>query len=122
MFSLSSELKEGKTGNALARPSFNVSVQPGGQQFGVGPGETVLHAALRQGVALAWGCRFGGCGACLVKSRSGYIRYKDNELPLVLTEGDVQADDIAICLAIPTSDIVIEIPKAAAGTGGESGG
>jgi CDP-4-dehydro-6-deoxyglucose reductase len=102
------------------KPSYIVTVQPDGRRFGVESGETVLHAALRQDVALAWGCRFGGCGACLVKLRSGHIRYEENELPLVLTEGDAQADEIAICLAIPTSDIVIEIPEAGAGTAGET--
>lgn len=103
-----------------ATPEFRVTVLPEGHGFGVEPEETVLHAALRQGVALSWGCRFGGCGACVVTLRSGRIRYEDDEVPLALGEIGAGPDAIAVCLALPMSDLVIEIPDTSGETEGEA--
>jgi len=43
---------------------FNVTVRPSGSTFKVEGGETVLEAALRSGVGLAYGCKNGACGSC----------------------------------------------------------
>lgn len=101
---------------------FRVTVLPGNRRFTVGSEETVLHAALRQGVTLSRGCRFGGCGACLVTLKSGRIRYEDDEIPLALGEAAVAPDAIAVCRAIPTSDIIIETPQINAERNVEPGG
>ena len=39
-------------------------LEPSGRSFTVAPGETILEAAIRQGVGLPYGCRNGACGAC----------------------------------------------------------
>ena len=41
-----------------------VRLEPSGRTFTVNPGETILEAAIRQGVGLPYGCRNGACGAC----------------------------------------------------------
>ncbi|HID50394.1 MAG TPA: 2Fe-2S iron-sulfur cluster binding domain-containing protein [Chromatiales bacterium] len=95
-----------------------VTIVPDGPGVTVEPEETILHAALRQGVTLRWGCRFGGC---VVTLRSGRIRYEEAEIPLALGATDAPPDAIAVCLAIPESDIGIEIPAFAADADGETG-
>lgn len=44
------------------------SVQFEGQVIALRPGETVLAACLRQGVALTFSCRAGSCHACLMRA------------------------------------------------------
>ncbi|MGI9133520.1 MAG: 2Fe-2S iron-sulfur cluster-binding protein, partial [Rhodoferax sp.] len=43
---------------------FSVSVQPSGRRFEAAAGETLLAAALRQGIGLPYGCKDGACGSC----------------------------------------------------------
>jgi CDP-4-dehydro-6-deoxyglucose reductase len=47
---------------------FQVSVQPSRHTFHAEPDETILEAALRQGLSLPYGCRNGVCGT--VEARS----------------------------------------------------
>lgn len=44
--------------------TFSVLVRPSDRRFEVEDGESLLDAALRQGVPLPHGCRDGTCGAC----------------------------------------------------------
>ena len=54
-----------------------VRLEPSGHTFVVAEGETILEAALRQGVGLPYGCRNGACGACKGILRSGELAYGD---------------------------------------------
>ena len=44
--------------------SFRVHVEPSGHEFNVEQDESILDAAIRQGVNLPYGCRNGFCGKC----------------------------------------------------------
>jgi CDP-4-dehydro-6-deoxyglucose reductase len=80
--------------------------------FDVEDGETVLEAALRQGVPLAHECQFGACGTCRIELMEGRVRYDD--WPAALPpEADVGALALA-CQARPLSDLVISAQPAAA--------
>ena len=46
--------------------TFDIQTQPGGRHFQAEAGETLLEAALRQGMVLSYGCRGGQCGSCLL--------------------------------------------------------
>ena len=46
-------------------------LEPSGRTFTVRPGETVLEAAIREGIGLPYGRRNGACGACKGTLRSG---------------------------------------------------
>ncbi|MFH1605541.1 MAG: CDP-6-deoxy-delta-3,4-glucoseen reductase [Pseudomonadota bacterium] len=87
--------------------SHEVTTRPSGHSFHVEADETVLVAALREGVGLAHGCRNGACGSCKGKLLKGNVDYgKHSESALTAAE---QAEGFALfCVARPLSDIVIE--------------
>ncbi len=88
--------------------SFSVKVEPSGHQFTVEADESILDAALRQGVVLPYGCRSGACGACVAKVVEGEVHYPDGSLPPALSEEEAAVGMVALCLAHADSDLVIE--------------
>jgi len=87
--------------------SYSVEIEPSGHRFSVEEDESILDAALRQGINLPYGCRDGACGACLGKLKSGQVSYPDGP-PIALTEED-EAQGLAIfCQAHAQSDLIIE--------------
>ncbi len=85
--------------------SFKVQIRPSGHSFEAGAGESVLAAALRQGVVLPYGCRAGACGTCKAALLSGRVHYPDG-LPSGLD--DTVAGEILVCQAVPVTDLVLE--------------
>ncbi|OQS42587.1 CDP-6-deoxy-delta-3,4-glucoseen reductase [Chromobacterium haemolyticum] len=89
-----------------------VKVLPSGHTFGVEPHETVLEAALRQGVGLPYGCRDGACGACKGKVVEGEVS-QDGFQEKALTEAE-RAQGLALfCCSRPQGDITIEAREVA---------
>jgi len=70
-------------------------------------GETLLDAALREGLAFPFECRNGGCGKCKATLAYGaldYGAYQHN----ALTDAERAAGKLLACTATPTSDVEIE--------------
>jgi len=84
-----------------------VSIQPSGQQLEVEEGETVLAAALRQGLVLPYSCQSGACGTCKGKIVSGSVDYGVYQ-PRVFSEAEKAQGKALFCQAKPLSDLVIE--------------
>lgn len=78
-------------------------------QFTVAPDESVLMAAIRQGVQLLHDCTEGGCGTCRVRLMEGCVRYE--EYPLALTPEDEDEGFALACQARPESDLVISTER-----------
>jgi len=70
--------------------------------------ETVLDAALKQGVALSYGCKNGLCGSCKGQLISGQISYADGQ-PDGISNEEVRDGDVLFCKAIPLSDLSIRV-------------
>lgn len=85
---------------------FKVTNYASGHQFKVNPGETVLDAALRQGINLEYGCRGGRCGDCQGRLLEGQFGYAQQ--PLLLQRKSLDEDAILLCQAVPNSDLIIE--------------
>jgi CDP-4-dehydro-6-deoxyglucose reductase, E3 len=47
--------------------THDISVVPSGLRFQAGTDETLLSAAIRQGIGLPYGCKDGACGSCKCK-------------------------------------------------------
>ncbi len=71
----------------------------------------MLDAALRQGVALPYGCRNGSCGSCRGKVLEGECRYED-ELPPGISEAEAENGMALFCQARPTGSLRIEVREA----------
>lgn len=75
--------------------------------FTIADGETVLAAGLRQGLALPFGCQSGGCGSCRVHMLAGEVEYPF--APPALSEAEIEAGYILMCLARPKSDLTLKL-------------
>ena len=82
-----------------------VTVWSGGysQTIEAEPGETLLHAARRAGIAAPSACEQGVCGTCLATLSHGSARMQSN---LLLTEHEVSSGLVLTCQALATSDQV----------------
>lgn len=86
-----------------------VEIKPSEHQFYVESDETVLDAALRQGVNLRYGCRNGACGACKGKVLQGDLHYDED--PVALSDDDKANNQALFCSAMPDSDLTIEVEE-----------
>jgi len=84
-----------------------VTIQASGHQFTVDDGETVLAAALREGIVIAYGCRHGSCGTCkgrLIEGTVDYGTYQEQ----AMTGAERAAGMALFCQAKPHGDLVIQ--------------
>ena len=87
--------------------SFSVTVQPSGRAFIVDGDETLLAAAIRQGVGLPYGCKDGACGSCKCKKLEGTVTHGAHQLKALSPEEEA-GGFILTCCGIAHSDVVIE--------------
>ena len=84
---------------------YQVTVQPSGRQFEAEADETLLDAALRQGLTMPYGCKDGACGACKGKVLSGTVDHGKGQ---ALSEDEKSTGLALYCCARATSDLSIE--------------
>jgi len=88
--------------------SYQVTIQPSGHTFAVDASESVLDAALRQGIILPYGCRNGACGSCMGTVTAGSVAYRHG-LPPALNEQDAASHKALFCQAQPACDLTIRV-------------
>lgn len=93
--------------------TFKIRNQSSGREFSVEENETVLAAALRQGVMLPYSCRNGACGTCKGKVLAGQVDYGTYETK-AMSETERQQGYALFCQTKPLSDLVIEAKEIAA--------
>ena len=86
---------------------FQVSIEPSQHSFQAESEETILDAALRQGLCLPYGCRDGVCGSCRGKVLNGLVEHGKAQLD-VLGASDREAGYALFCCAMARSDLRIE--------------
>lgn len=88
--------------------SFNVTIKSSGHRFEVEENETILDAAIRQHVALPYGCRNGRCGSCTAGLVAGDVSYHGPAPALeVMGEGKCLP-----CQGFAASDLVLDVREA----------
>jgi len=87
---------------------YQVTIQSTGHRFIVEERESVLDAALRQGVIMPYGCRNGACGKCMGTVLSGNVAYK-NGPPPALGDRDAADNKALFCQAQPSADLTIDV-------------
>lgn len=90
---------------------YTLTIEPGGIEVPVSPGDTIDQALDKAGWIRPWGgCRAGGCGACnaAVLDHGGVT---GESVTFATKKGDLGvisgARRILVCVAVPTSDLAI---------------
>lgn len=86
---------------------YKIIIEPTGDEITVNEGQTILDAALRQGVYLPHACSHGLCGTCKVEVLEGQVDLGDAS-PFALLDIDRDENKCLVCVAIPKEDCVIE--------------
>ncbi len=88
-----------------------VTVKPSGREFLVEGSETILQAALRAGLAPAYGCGNGNCGLCKARVVEGGVRQvQHSDYPLSAAEK--AQNHVLLCSCTAVSDLVVEMLEA----------
>lgn len=88
-------------------PPARITVEPSGKTFDTFAGETILAAAIRQGVGLPYGCKDGACGSCKCKVISGHVVHSEHQAK-ALPPTQAQEGMVLTCCARPVGDVVLE--------------
>jgi NAD(P)H-flavin reductase/ferredoxin len=84
------------------------TVQINGRPITVEPSETLLQAALRNGIAFPYSCRVGGCGSCRCKLTEGKVK-ELTETGYLLSAAELDQGYILACQSVPRTDVSIEV-------------
>lgn len=87
--------------------TYEVTIEPTGDVIEVDEGQTILDAALRQGVWLPFACGHGTCATCKCQVTDGDVDL-GNASPFALMDMERDEGMILACCATPESDLVIE--------------
>lgn len=93
--------------------SYKVRLKGSGTEFEVLGRETVLDAALRQGIVLPYSCRTGSCATCKGRVVSGEVDYGDYQ-EQALNASEREQGYALLCQAQPLSDLEVEAREVAA--------
>ena len=86
---------------------MKITVEPFRHEYECKDGETILKAALRQGLFIRYGCKFGGCGTCKSRLIDGDI--DEPSSTFCLNPAEREADWFLPCVSVPTDDCTIDI-------------
>lgn len=88
--------------------SYRIRLLPSGREFKAEAQDSLLEAALRNGVNLPYNCSGGSCGVCKARLLSGQIashRFHD----YVFSEADKAQGYVLLCSVSAGSDMVVEV-------------
>jgi len=88
--------------------SFKIRVPASGHEFFAEENETILQAALKQGIGLPYGCRNGACGKCAGEVISGQTEY-DIDALCSQAKKEQQDGKTLFCQARAVSDLEIKV-------------
>jgi len=92
---------------------YTVRLAGSGKRFEAGRGESVLDAALRQGIVLPYSCRTGSCATCKGRILSGSVDYGDYQ-EQALSASEREQGYALLCQARPLSDLEVQAREVAA--------
>lgn len=77
-----------------------VTARVNGVSLSVRPGETLLHAALSQGIDFPHSCRVGGCATCKCRLTQGRVK-ELTRTGYVLSYSELEQGYILACQSVP---------------------
>lgn len=94
------------TGNGIVARTTNVWIHQANRTIRVPVTQTILEAALDQGIAYPHGCRSGRCGTCKSRLIEGRVDLLEHTR-FALTDTEKAAGLILACRALPQDDAVV---------------
>jgi propane monooxygenase reductase subunit len=88
--------------------SYRIRLNPFGQEFECGEEETILAAALRQGIRLRYGCKQGGCGRCKAQILEGDVDPGEAS-SFALMSFEQQQGFALLCAAKPYENLELDV-------------
>jgi len=88
--------------------SHAVRITSASLEFRAQPKETLLQAALNQGIAFPHDCRAGGCGSCKCRLVKGKVKELTDKSYL-LSAQELRDNYVLACQSIPQSDVEVEV-------------
>ncbi|MDQ1242253.1 MAG: hypothetical protein QG550_1504 [Pseudomonadota bacterium] len=82
-----------------------------GRSIEVDRSETLLQAALRQGIDFPNSCRVGGCGTCKCQLQDGHVK-ELTESGYLLSREELEAGYILACQSVPQTDVRVAVELA----------
>lgn len=95
--------------------AFQITFKPSDKTIFVEADDTILSAALQQGVNIPYGCRNGACGACKAQLIHGEVHYDDEVMGL--SKEEKNQSYALLCCAKPDSDITLACHELASQAG-----
>jgi p-cymene monooxygenase electron transfer component len=90
-----------------------VEVAPFGAQFEVPSGETMLEAALRNGIPFPHNCTVGTCGSCKCRLKTGRVKAL-TDFGYTLSQQEIASGFILACQALPQDPLTkVEVESGA---------
>jgi NAD(P)H-flavin reductase/quinol-cytochrome oxidoreductase complex cytochrome b subunit len=90
-----------------SKEDVHLMVRPDNRIIPARPGETILEAALREGIAFPYECRNGGCGQCKCTVLYGPVDQGPHQ-ESALSATERAAGKVLACSAVPLADIELE--------------
>ena len=87
--------------------TYTITIEPLEREVECGADQAILDACLRAGVWLPHACTHGTCGTCKVQVLEGEVEHNDAS-DFALMEFERNEGKTLVCVASPTSDVVIE--------------
>lgn len=91
--------------------AYRITFTPSGREMLVEPGETILDAALREGIAVDYHCANGTCGDCraqIIEGEPGLSQHQD----YTFKGADKLKPMLLMCRTHPASDMILEAAEA----------
>jgi len=89
-----------------------ITIQPSGESFACGPGETILRAGLAAGMAMPYECASGSCSSCKGTLLDGAVDPLWPEATGLNERDRRKGDRILCCQARPVGDCTVQVRPA----------
>ena len=91
--------------------TYEITLEPSGKTITVKEGQTILDAAIRNGIQVAYGCRHGSCAACKCQVLDGEFEIMDRVSEYSLMSFEREEGITLMCSTLAESDLVIEVDE-----------
>ena len=86
-----------------------ITLEPTGERFACGPGETILRAGLAAGLAMPYECASGSCGSCKGRLIEGEVEMLWPDAAGLSERDRRKGGRVLCCQALPRGDCTVQV-------------